>query len=93
MDSPAVIKNFDVFKYFSLCLLSGFKLTMMDKFCFQTVEKTFSNGIIPTIAFSTHGLNKVVILDDYPVTFGCILASSVTMALCVSLVDGGFFKF
>jgi len=70
MDSLAVIKNFDVFKYFSLCLLSGFKLTMMDKFCFQAVEKTFSNGIIPTIAFPTHGLNKMVFLNDFPVTFG-----------------------
>jgi hypothetical protein len=67
MQSLAVIKHRDVIQNILFCLLSGLVIAPMNPFLFQAREETFSNTVIPTITFSAHAADKMILVQKAPI--------------------------
>ena len=68
MSPNAIVEHLDVIEYNLLCLITGFKLIVMQAFCFERAKETFHGPgprpprrpapwrVVPAVAFSTHGV-------------------------------------
>lgn len=64
MSPFAIVIHFHAFKSFYFCFFPSLELHSLDQLDFEPIEKTFSNGIVPTIAFLAHAANELV-LNQY----------------------------
>ena len=79
MQPLTVIENFDVFEYRRPGFITGFEIAMMNQFGLESVEKTFSNGVVLTVSFFAHAGDHAVCRKSFPVTIGCVLAAPIAM--------------
>ena len=77
MHSFPVIVHLDIFKDFMSCFVSRFKSESVDFFNFQRVKEALSDSIIPTVAFTTHTWDHLILLEQYLIISAGILTASI----------------
>jgi hypothetical protein len=81
MTPDAIVEHLDVLKYNLLCVITGFKFEVMQAFRFERAKKTFHWGIVPTVAFTTHGRFHFV------TDLQCSLSAAAILAAAVRVVE------
>ena len=79
MCPSSIVIHLHIFKDLSFCFLARQEPAPVSQLHFERVEKTLSNGIVPTIAFPAHTADKLVIAQDLLEIIPGILAAPVRM--------------
>lgn len=80
MSPFAIVIYFRVLENSSFRLITGFSLHPVDQFDFKRMEKTFNDGIVPTIALFTHTSNEFILGQERLKIITGILTATVRIA-------------
>ena len=79
MPYEAVVIGLDIFKAFSLSLISCQKGLLIHKFSLEIAKERLSHRIVPTVTFTAHTLNETILLNNIPEAVTSILHPTVRM--------------
>lgn len=79
MSSNFVVKNFNVLKDACFSLLFCKKTLLINQFSFQGAKERFCDGVVVTVAFTAHTLDKLKFVQQFFETRTCILSASIRM--------------
>ena len=73
----AVIEHLNVVKDIPPCFFANSIVFVKYSFHFKTAEKTFCNGIIPTVAFATHAANHLISFKQFLKIITTVLTAAI----------------